>query len=80
MSTAVNPKQEQEAHKFDNLIGEVSKAEADEAHERIIKARVKMLMSHGFFGNLATRLKIADARNEIPIVQLMASILQCKIC
>ena len=31
MSTAVNPKQEQEAHKFDNPIGEVSKAEADEA-------------------------------------------------
>lgn len=66
MSTAVNPKQEQEAHKFDNLIGEVSKAEADEAHERIIKARVKMLMSHGFFGNLATRLKIADASKWCP--------------
>lgn len=66
MTTAVNPKQEQEAHKFDNLIGEVSQIEKDEAYDKIIKARVKMLMSHGFFGNLATRLKVADASEWCP--------------
>ena len=66
MTTAIDPKQEQDAHKFDNLIGEVSQAEKDEAFDKIIKARVKMLMSHGFFGNLATRLKIADASEWCP--------------
>ena len=66
MTTTIDPKQEQDAHKFDNLIGEVSQAEKDEAFDKIIKARVKMLMSHGFFGNLATRLKIADASEWCP--------------
>ena len=49
MSTAVNPKQEQEAHKFDNPIGEVSKVEADEALKESLRLRVKMLMSPRVF-------------------------------
>ena len=34
--------------------------------DRITKARVKLLLHHPFFGNLATRLKIVDASDRIP--------------
>lgn len=34
--------------------------------DRITKARVKLLLHHPFFGNLATRLKIVDASDRLP--------------
>ena len=34
--------------------------------DRVTKARVKLLLQHPFFGNLATRLKIVDATNRLP--------------
>lgn len=34
--------------------------------DRITKARVKLLLHHSFFGNLATRLKIVDASDRLP--------------
>lgn len=33
----------------------------DQTRDRIISARVKMLLNHAFFGNIATRLKLVDA-------------------
>lgn len=34
--------------------------------DRVTKARVKLLLQHPFFGNLATRLKIVDATDRLP--------------
>jgi predicted metal-dependent peptidase len=34
--------------------------------DRVTKARVKLLLQHPFFGNLATRLKIIDATDRLP--------------
>jgi predicted metal-dependent peptidase len=39
---------------------------ASKQRDRITKARVKLLLHHPFFGNLATRLKIVDASDRIP--------------
>ena len=38
----------------------------DKIRDRVTKARVKLLLQHPFFGNLATRLKIIDATDRIP--------------
>ena len=38
----------------------------EEVHERIITARVGLLLRHPFFGNMATRLKITPADEFIP--------------
>ena len=37
-----------------------------EVHERIITARVGLLLRHPFFGNMATRLKIQAADDWLP--------------
>ena len=37
-----------------------------EQRERITLARVRMLMTHPFWGNLATRLKVIEASNWCP--------------
>ncbi len=39
---------------------------ASKQRDRITKARVKLLLHHPFFGNLASRLKIVDASDRIP--------------
>ena len=38
----------------------------EEVHERIVTARVGLLLRHPFFGNMATRLKITPADEFIP--------------
>ena len=47
--------------KFDNLIGPTDPKIDAEARERIISARIKLLLGHSFFGNLATRLTLENA-------------------
>lgn len=47
--------------KFDQLIGPMDPKIDYEARERIITARVGLLLKHSFFGNLATRLKLTNA-------------------
>jgi predicted metal-dependent peptidase len=47
--------------KFENLIGPMVKAEDNQARERLVTARVGLLLRASFFGNLATRLKLINA-------------------
>jgi predicted metal-dependent peptidase len=47
--------------KFDNLIGPTDKKIDTQARERLITARVGLLLRHSFFGNLATRLQLVNA-------------------
>lgn len=47
--------------KFEKLIGPMVKAEDNQARERLVTARVGLLLRASFFGNLATRLKLINA-------------------
>lgn len=47
--------------KFDNLIGPTDKAVDAQARERLVAARIGLLLKHSFFGNLATRLQLINA-------------------
>ena len=40
--------------------------EDHEIRERIVQSRVRLLLKHPFFGNLATRLKLKNADDWIP--------------
>ena len=50
-----------DASKFANLIGPTVAAEDRDAKEKLITARVGLLLKASFFGNLATRLKLVNA-------------------
>ena len=58
MSTTTENK---EASKFANLLGPTIPAEDRDAKEKLITARVGLLLKASFFGNLATRLKLINA-------------------
>jgi len=47
--------------KFDKLIGPTDTKVDHEARERLITARIGLLLRHSFFGNLATRLQLVNA-------------------
>lgn len=47
--------------KFENLVGPTDSKIDTEARERLITARIGLLLRHSFFGNLATRLKLVNA-------------------
>lgn len=47
--------------KMAKLIGPMDRAADNMARDRLITARVALLMWHSFFGNLATRLKLVNA-------------------
>ena len=47
--------------KFDNLIGPTDPKVDREARERLVTARIGLLLRHSFFGNLATRLVLINA-------------------
>jgi predicted metal-dependent peptidase len=47
--------------KFDNLIGPTDSKIDAQARDRLITARVGLLLNHAFFGNLATRLKLINS-------------------
>ena len=47
--------------KFDNLIGPTDAKVDHDARERLVSARIGLLLRHSFFGNLATRLKLVNA-------------------
>lgn len=52
--------------KLDKLIGPTDSRVDHEAREKLITARVGMLMRSPFFGNLATRLKLVNADDWCP--------------
>ena len=60
--SAVIPKQKKtRSKKFDNLIGPTDPKIDHEARERLVTARIGLLLRHSFFGNLATRMKLVNA-------------------
>jgi predicted metal-dependent peptidase len=61
MSTASTSQNKKEADKFKNLIGPMDPKLDREIREKLITARVGLLLRASFFGNLATRLKLVNA-------------------
>ena len=61
MSTNSSTVNKDDAKKFANLIGPMDSRVDREAREKMITARVGMLLRASFFGNLATRLRLVNA-------------------
>ena len=62
MSSVITPtKKKKRNDKFDKLVGPTDEKIDAQARERLISARVGLLLRHSFFGNLATRLKLTNA-------------------
>ena len=62
MSSVIAPaKNKTRSKKYENLIGPTDPKIDMLARERLISARVGLLLRHSFFGNLATRLKLTNA-------------------
>lgn len=47
--------------KFENLVGPTDPKVDNQARERLVTARIGLLLRHSFFGNLATRLQLINA-------------------
>jgi predicted metal-dependent peptidase len=62
MSEVIEPtKKSKRSKKFKNLLGPTDPKVDNLARERLITARVGLLLRHSFFGNLATRLTLINA-------------------
>ena len=64
MSDVISPtkkKKRTRSKKFENLIGPMDPKIDNLARERLITARIGLLLRHSFFGNLATRLTLINA-------------------
>lgn len=60
--TAPTAKQKKlRSKKYENLIGPTDLKIDVQARERLVTARIGLLLRHSFFGNLATRLKLINA-------------------
>jgi hypothetical protein len=66
MSTAATSQNKKEADKFKDLIGPMDPKVDREVREKLITARVGLLLRASFFGNLATRLKLVNADEWCP--------------
>ena len=61
MSEVINGKKKSRSTKFENLVGPTDPKVDNQARERLVSARIGLLLRHSFFGNLATRLKLINA-------------------
>jgi len=62
MSSVITPtKKKKRSDKFDKLVGPTDPKIDALARERLITARVGLLLRHSFFGNLATRMSLTNA-------------------
>jgi predicted metal-dependent peptidase len=62
MSAVLSPtKKSKRSDKFDKLIGPTDPKIDNQARERLVTARIGLLLRHSFFGNLATRLQLVNA-------------------
>lgn len=62
MSDVIAPtKKRKRDPKLEKLIGPTVPAQDSQARDKLIGARVALLLKHGFFGNLATNLKLVNA-------------------
>lgn len=62
MSSVISPaKKSRKKDQFAKLVGPTDRAIDNQARDRLIGARVGLLLKHSFFGNLATNLKLVNA-------------------
>jgi len=62
MSDVLNPsKKRSRSKKFENLVGPTDSKVDYQARERLVTARIGLLLRHSFFGNLATRMQLINA-------------------
>ena len=61
MSDVISPTKKKRSAKFENLIGPMDPKIDVQARERLVTARVGLLLRHSFFGNLATRMRLINA-------------------
>ena len=54
-------KSKSKSNKFDKLVGPTDPKIDFNAREKLVSARISLLLKHSFFGNLATRLKLVNA-------------------
>ena len=54
-------KKKTRSKKFENLVGPTDPKIDYQARERLVTARIGLLLRHSFFGNLATRLQLVNA-------------------
>jgi predicted metal-dependent peptidase len=60
-TTATKNSKRTRSKKFENLVGPMDPKIDAEARERLVMARIGLLLKQAFFGNLATRLKLTNA-------------------
>lgn len=65
-ATATNTQNKDDAKKFANLLGETDPKLDRVVREKLVTARVGLLLRASFFGNLATRLKLVNADEWCP--------------
>ena len=62
MSEVINPsKKRSRSKKFENLVGPTDGKIDYQAREKLVTARIGLLLRHSFFGNLATRMQLINA-------------------
>jgi predicted metal-dependent peptidase len=62
MSEVINPsKKRSRSKKFENLVGPTDSKIDFQAREKLVTARIGLLLRHSFFGNLATRMQLINA-------------------
>lgn len=61
MSEVLDKKSKKRSKKFENLVGPTDPKIDNQARERLVTARIGLLLRHSFFGNLATRLTLVNA-------------------
>lgn len=61
-----NTSNKKQGEKYKNLLGPMDPAIDKQAVEKLVNARVHMLINHAFFGTLATRLKLINADEWLP--------------
>jgi len=62
MSEVIAPtKKRKRSKKFENLVGPTDTKVDFNARERLVTARIGLLLRHSFFGNLATRMQLVNA-------------------
>jgi len=62
MSEVIAPtKKRKRSKKFENLVGPTDPKVDFNARERLVTARIGLLLRHSFFGNLATRMQLVNA-------------------
>ena len=60
-ATITKNKKKSRSDKFEKLVGPTDPKVDRDARERLITARIGLLLRHSFFGNLATRLQLVNA-------------------